>query len=65
VAIDPALGVYLYTSNNLASDVTALKLNGNTGALTQVQNTPFPSSGLPTCAVAVSNGSHPTQLINP
>jgi 6-phosphogluconolactonase len=65
VTIDPALGVYLYTSNTLASDVTALKLNANTGGLTQVQNTPFPTSGLPTCAVSVANGSHPTQIINP
>jgi 6-phosphogluconolactonase (cycloisomerase 2 family) len=65
VTIDPALGVYLYTSNMLASDVTALQLNSNNGGLTQVQNTPFPTSGLPTCAVAVANGSHPTQLINP
>jgi 6-phosphogluconolactonase len=65
VTIDPALGVYLYTSNNLASDVSAFKLNANNGGLTQVQNTPFPSSGLPTCAVAVANGSHPTQIINP
>jgi 6-phosphogluconolactonase len=65
VTIDPALGVYLYTSNMLASDVTALQLNANNGGLTQVQNTPFPTSGLPTCAVAVANGSHPTQLINP
>jgi 6-phosphogluconolactonase (cycloisomerase 2 family) len=65
VTIDPALGVYLYTSNSLASDVTALQLNANNGGLTQIQNTPFPTSGLPTCGVAVANGSHPTQLINP
>lgn len=65
VTIDPALGTYLYTSNLLASDVTALQLNANNGGLQQVQNTPFPTSGLPTCAVAVANGSHPTQLINP
>lgn len=65
VTIDPARGIYLYTSNKLASDVTALQLTPNTGALKQVQNTPFPSSGLPTCAVAVSNISHPTKLINP
>jgi 6-phosphogluconolactonase len=65
VTIDPALGVYLYTSNSLASDVTALQLNANNGGLTQIQNTPFPTSGLPTCAVTVANGSHPTQLINP
>jgi 6-phosphogluconolactonase len=63
VTIEPALGVYLYTANNLASDVSAMKLNASTGGLGQVQNTPFPSSGLPTCAVAVANGSHPTQII--
>jgi 6-phosphogluconolactonase len=63
VAIEPALGIYLYTSNNLASDVSAMQLDPHNGGLSQVQNTPFPSSGLPTCAVAVANGSHPTQII--
>jgi 6-phosphogluconolactonase len=65
VAIDPALGIYLYTSNKVASDVSALQLDPNNGGLKQVQNTPFPTSGLPVCAVAVSNGSHATQVINP
>jgi 6-phosphogluconolactonase len=63
VTIEPALGIYLYSANNLASTVSALQLNPSTGGLSQVQNTPFPSSGLPTCAVAVANGSHPTQII--
>jgi 6-phosphogluconolactonase (cycloisomerase 2 family) len=66
VAIEPALGRYLYTSNNLDNSISALKLDPHTGALTQVQNTPFPSSGLPTCVVAVRNGtSHPNQIVNP
>jgi 6-phosphogluconolactonase len=65
VTIEPALGVYVYTANNLANTVSALKLNASTGGLTQVQNTPFPASGLPTCAVSVANGSHPTQIIVP
>lgn len=65
VAVDPALGIYLYTSNSLAADVSAMQLDANTGATKQVQNTPFPTSGLPRCAVAVSNGSHATQVINP
>jgi 6-phosphogluconolactonase len=63
VTIEPALGIYLYTANNLQSDVSAFKLNASTGGLGSVQNTPFPSSGLPTCAVAVANGSHPSQVI--
>ncbi|MBB5340018.1 lactonase family protein [Tunturiibacter gelidoferens] len=63
VAIEPALGVYLYTSNNLEGDVSAFQLAPQNGTLKQVQNTPFPSGALPTCAVAVANGSHPTQII--
>ncbi len=63
ITVDPALGLYLYTANNLASDVSAFKLNPSTGGIGSVQNTPFPSSGLPTCAVAVANGSHPSQVI--
>ena len=66
VAIDPSLGRYLYTSNNLDNSISALQLDPHTGGLTQVQNTPFPSSGLPTCVVAVRNGtSHPNQIVNP
>jgi 6-phosphogluconolactonase (cycloisomerase 2 family) len=63
VTVEPALGIYLYSANNLASTVSALQLDPHNGGLSQVQNTPFPSSGLPTCAVAVANGSHPTQII--
>ena len=63
ITIEPALGIYLYTANNLQSDVSAMKLNPSTGGLGQVQNTPFPASGLPTCAVSVANGSHPSQVI--
>jgi 6-phosphogluconolactonase (cycloisomerase 2 family) len=63
VTVDPALGIYLFSANNLAGTVSALQLNPNNGGLNQVQNTPFPSNGLPTCAVSVANGSHPSQII--
>jgi len=67
IAIEPALGKYLYVSNYLDGTVTGEQLNSHNGGLTAVQNTPFPTSGLPTCAVAVANGSygHPNQIINP
>jgi 6-phosphogluconolactonase (cycloisomerase 2 family) len=65
VTIEPALGLYTYTSNNLANTVSALKLDPHNGGLGSVQNTPFPASGLPTCAVSVANGAHPTQIIVP
>jgi 6-phosphogluconolactonase len=63
VTVEPALGIYVYTANNLAGTVSALKLDPHNGGLGQVQNTPFPSGALPTCAVSVANGSHPTQVI--
>lgn len=63
VTIDPALGIYLYTSNNVDGTVSGLQLNPHTGALTNVQGTKFPASALPTCAVAVGNGAHASQLV--
>jgi len=65
VAIDPALGVYLYTSDGLDSTVSAEKLTAGTGGLQSIQNSPFLGSGSPTCVTVVANGAHATQLINP
>jgi 6-phosphogluconolactonase len=63
VTIDPALGIYLYTSNYIDNSVSAEQLNPHTGALTAVQGTQFTSAGEPTCAVAVANGAHATQIV--
>lgn len=64
VTIEPALGIYLFTSNNADQTITALQLSPNNGTLKNVQNTPFLASALPTCLVAVSNGSHATQVVD-
>ena len=64
VAIEPALGIYLFTSNNADQTITALQLSPNNGTLKNVQNTPFLASALPSCLVAVSNGSHATQVVD-
>jgi 6-phosphogluconolactonase len=65
VAIDPALGVYLYTSNNLDNTLSGEKLTPGTGGLVGIQNSPFLGGGTPTCLTVVANGSHATQLITP
>lgn len=67
IAIEPALGKYLYTSNNLDGTVSGEQLDSHNGGLKPIQNTPFPASALPTCVVAVANGAygHPNQIINP
>lgn len=63
VSIENALGIYLYTSNRLDSTVTGLQLNASTGALKNIQGTPFTASTLPSCLVAVANGDHATQIV--
>jgi 6-phosphogluconolactonase len=65
VSIDPALGVYLYTSNNLDNTASGLKLNPGTGGVLGIQNSPYIGSGSPTCLTVVANGAHATQLITP
>jgi 6-phosphogluconolactonase (cycloisomerase 2 family) len=65
ITIEPALGIYLYTSNSLDSTVTAEELQPGTGALAAVENSPFPGNGSPTCVTAVASGSHATQVIVP
>jgi len=64
LAIEPALGIYLYTSNNLDNTTSGLQLDPHNGTLKNVQNTPFPAAGTPTCVAAVANGSHATQVVN-
>ncbi len=64
VTIEPGLGKYLFTSNNLDSSVSAEQLDPHSGALTQVQGTQFAAAALPTCAVAIANGAHATQIVN-
>ena len=65
VAIDPALGTNLYTSNNLDDTISAEHVQVNTGDLTGVQNSPFLASGQPTCLAIVPRGPHATQIIQP
>ena len=58
VTIDPNLGNYLYASNFITGNISGAQLNGHTGVLSAVANTPFPTGSLPSCLVAVGNGSH-------
>jgi 6-phosphogluconolactonase (cycloisomerase 2 family) len=65
VAVDPALGNFLYTSNSLDNTVTGERVSPNTGGLSGVQNSPFNGSAAPTCLAIVPNGPHATQAIIP
>jgi 6-phosphogluconolactonase len=65
VAVDPALGTNLYTTNNLDDTISAERVQVNTGNLSAVQNSPFLASGQPTCLAIVPKGPHATQIIQP
>ncbi len=63
VTIENALGIYLYTSNFYSGNVSGFQLNATTGALSKIRNSPYPASAAPSCAAAVANGTHATQLV--
>jgi 6-phosphogluconolactonase len=65
LAIEPALGIYLFVANNLDGTISGQQLDPHNGSLKAVENTPFPATGLPTGIVAVANGSHATQVVQP
>jgi 6-phosphogluconolactonase len=65
VTIEPALGIYLYTSNNLDSTIDGGQLSPNTGQLSAIADTPFPSGPLPSCLTSVPNGPRANQLVFP
>jgi 6-phosphogluconolactonase (cycloisomerase 2 family) len=65
ISIEPALGIYLYTSNNLDNTTTGLQLDPHNGTLKATLNSPYPASGTPTCVTTIANGAHATQVVNP
>ena len=65
LTIEPALGIYLYTSNSADGTVSGLQLDPHNGGLKGIQNSPFPGSGSPSCVVAAPNGQHATQIVQP
>jgi 6-phosphogluconolactonase len=58
VFVEPALGVYVYTTNFLDNTVSGLNIDSK-GILAPVQNTPFLAAGQPTCIAATVHGKHP------
>jgi 6-phosphogluconolactonase (cycloisomerase 2 family) len=65
VAVDPALGRFVYTANFLGNSVSGFRLNPNTGALEQTQATPYPSQSKPRAIVLIPHGNHSLQTTTP
>jgi len=65
IAVDPALGRFIYTANHVGNSVSGFHLNPDNGALTQTQATPYPTGSSPTAVVLVPHGNHATQSVTP
>jgi 6-phosphogluconolactonase (cycloisomerase 2 family) len=63
VTVEPALGIYLYTSNYLAGSISGGQVNPDTGQLSATVNTPYPTASQPVCLTSVANGPHASQLV--
>jgi 6-phosphogluconolactonase (cycloisomerase 2 family) len=63
ITIEPSLGIYLYTSNRLDNSISGGQLSPDTGQITAVPDTPFPTISQPTCITSVANGSHAAQYV--
>ena len=66
IAIDPALGRFVYTANYLGNSVSGFQLDPIAGTLKQTHATPYPLHGnKPTAVVLVPHGNHSTQTVTP
>jgi 6-phosphogluconolactonase len=65
VIVDPSIGTFVYTANNVGNSISGFTLNPNTGALQSTQSTPYPSGNAPTALAAVPHGNHSIQETSP
>ena len=65
IVVDPALGRFVYTANNLGNSVSGFRLDPNAGTLAQAQATPFPALSKPTAIVCIPHGNHSLQSVAP
>ena len=65
IAIEPALGRFVYTANFLGNSVSGFRLDSTSGALSLTQSTPYPTGSKPTALIGIPHGNYSTQAVNP
>jgi 6-phosphogluconolactonase (cycloisomerase 2 family) len=65
IALDPALGRFVYTANHLGNSVSGFRLTPDSGVVVQTQATPYPTGASPTALVIVPHGNHSVQAVTP
>ena len=65
LAVDPALGRFVYTANHLGNSVSGFRLDPTAGTLAPATATPFPTGQGPTAVAIVPHGNHSLQAVAP
>jgi 6-phosphogluconolactonase len=65
VIVDPALGRFVYTANQLADSISGFRLNPTTGAMTATPSGPYPTGDQPAALASVPHGNHSIQTVSP
>ena len=65
ITVDPALGRFVYTANQLGNSVSGFRLNPNDGTINETMATPYPTGSAPAALVAIPHGNHSLQSITP
>lgn len=65
IAVDPALGRFVYTANYLGNSISGFRLDPTAGTLKQTQATPYPTGVHPAAVALAPHGNHSTQVITP
>lgn len=63
--VDPALGRFVYTANQIGDTVSGFRLDANTGALSGTQAAPYPVGAAPSALASVPHGNHSLQTVSP
>jgi 6-phosphogluconolactonase len=65
VAMDAALGRFVYTANYLGNSVSGFRANPDTGALAPTQASPYPAGAKPAVVATVPHGNHAIESVTP
>jgi 6-phosphogluconolactonase (cycloisomerase 2 family) len=65
IVVDPALGRFVYTANNLGSSISGFLIDPTSGEMKATQATPYPTDSSPTALVMAPHGNHATQAVTP
>jgi 6-phosphogluconolactonase len=65
IAVDPALGRFVYTANYLGNSISGFRLDPTAGTLKITQATPYPTGVHPAAVALAPHGNHSVQVVTP